>query len=169
MSEHIFATSGAAPQLSQLNHLSAIKPVKTIIFCHRADDQSCIDRRVQAQSDTEGTSKRKKKPFLSSLNTLFSVSVCGGCAGVAGKGALRRVWPRSRQEARKSRLANGLAPPQGHLQIHSNPPPSRHKLKDKIKQWFYVLPFMFIAVTTRPPRCCQELRRRVHRAAHKPA
>lgn len=175
MSEHSFATSGAAPQLSQLDHLSAIKPVKTIIFCHRADDQSCVDRRVQPQSDTEGTSKRKKKPFLSSLNTLFSVhsyvSVCGGCAGVAGKGALRRVWPRSRQGARKSRLANGLAPPQGHLQIHSTPPPppSHHKLKDKIKQWFNVLPFMFIAVTTRTPRCCQELRRRVHRAAHKPA
>lgn len=123
-------------------------------------------------AERQGRHVKEKEKAVLEFSVLSNVSVCGGCAGVAGKGALRRVWPRSRQGARKSRLANGLAPPQGHLQIHSthpSPPPSHHKLKDKIKQWFNVLPFMFIAVTTRTPRCCQELRRRVHRAAHKPA
>lgn len=123
-------------------------------------------------AERQGRHVKEKEKAVFEFSVLSNVSVCGGCAGVAGKGALRRVWPRSRQGARKSRLANGLAPPQGHLQIHStppSPPPSHHKLKDKIKQWFNVLPFMFIAVTTRTPRCCQELRRRVHRAAHKPA
>lgn len=109
MSETIFA----APQLRQLDHFAQSSGWR-LSFSATALNVAHV---LTKTSRLRASQNSILRPFWREQPR--PVSVYPGCTGVVRKGVQRRVWPRSGQEAEKSRLANGVAPPQGHLQSHN--------------------------------------------------
>lgn len=64
------------------------------------------------------------------------VSVYCGCAGVVGKGALRRVWLRSGQEAGEVSARQRFDSSTGTPAEPQHVPPPHTQTKDRIKPWF---------------------------------